>query len=169
MNPKILFRRVAIAEAITWALLLAGMFLKYVTETTVPPASRVLALQCLLTEQDIYHGKLNGKWNKATANAIQAWQTKVGMPVGDVWWRKNWMSLLSWGEQPVLKYGSTGAEVRRLQRTLNASGVGDPVPVTGRFKSDTGLTLRAWQAEAGVEVSGVASRESWKALSAGVS
>ncbi|MGB0099436.1 MAG: DUF3817 domain-containing protein, partial [Nocardioides sp.] len=29
-----LFRRVAIAEAITWALLLTGMFLKYVTETT---------------------------------------------------------------------------------------------------------------------------------------
>jgi integral membrane protein len=29
-----LFRRVAIAEAITWALLLTGMFLKYVTDTT---------------------------------------------------------------------------------------------------------------------------------------
>ncbi len=34
MSPLHLFRRVAIAEAITWALLLAGMFLKYVTETT---------------------------------------------------------------------------------------------------------------------------------------
>ena len=34
MNPLQLFRRVAIAEAITWALLLLGMFLKYVTETT---------------------------------------------------------------------------------------------------------------------------------------
>ena len=34
MNPVTLFRRVAIAEAITWALLLTGMFLKYVTETT---------------------------------------------------------------------------------------------------------------------------------------
>ena len=34
MNPLTLFRRVAIAEAITWALLLTGMFLKYVTETT---------------------------------------------------------------------------------------------------------------------------------------
>ena len=34
MTPKLLFRRVAIAEAITWALLLIGMFLKYVTETT---------------------------------------------------------------------------------------------------------------------------------------
>ena len=34
MSPKVLFRRVAIAEAITWALLLTGMFLKYVTGTT---------------------------------------------------------------------------------------------------------------------------------------
>ncbi|WP_141014246.1 DUF3817 domain-containing protein [Nocardioides sambongensis] len=34
MNPEKLFRRVAVAEAITWALLLIGMFLKYGTETT---------------------------------------------------------------------------------------------------------------------------------------
>ena len=34
MNPLTLFRRVAVAEAITWALLLVGMFLKYVTGTT---------------------------------------------------------------------------------------------------------------------------------------
>ena len=34
MNPRVLYRRVAVAEAITWALLLTGMFLKYVTETT---------------------------------------------------------------------------------------------------------------------------------------
>ncbi len=34
MNPLVLFRRVAVAEAVTWALLLTGMFLKYVTGTT---------------------------------------------------------------------------------------------------------------------------------------
>ena len=34
MSPLLAFRRVAIAEAVTWALLLIGMFLKYVTETT---------------------------------------------------------------------------------------------------------------------------------------
>ncbi|CAM3157485.1 DUF3817 domain-containing protein [Nocardioides dubius] len=34
MIPQRLFRIVAVAEAITWALLLSGMFLKYVTETT---------------------------------------------------------------------------------------------------------------------------------------
>lgn len=32
MTPRLLFRSVAIAEAITWALLIAGMFLKYVLE-----------------------------------------------------------------------------------------------------------------------------------------
>ncbi len=34
MSPKVLFRRVAVAEAVTWALLLVGMVLKYVTHTT---------------------------------------------------------------------------------------------------------------------------------------
>jgi integral membrane protein len=34
VSPLLLFRRVAIAEAVTWALLLTGMFLKYVTDTT---------------------------------------------------------------------------------------------------------------------------------------
>lgn len=33
-TPIGLFRRVAVLEAITWALLLVGMFLKYVTDTT---------------------------------------------------------------------------------------------------------------------------------------
>jgi integral membrane protein len=34
MSPLILFRRVAVAEAVTWALLLVGMFLEHVTVTT---------------------------------------------------------------------------------------------------------------------------------------
>ena len=34
MTPRRLYRLAATAEAITWALLLVGMFLKYVTETT---------------------------------------------------------------------------------------------------------------------------------------
>ena len=33
-TPRRLFRAAAVAEAVTWSLLLAGMFLKYVTETT---------------------------------------------------------------------------------------------------------------------------------------
>ena len=33
-GPASLFRRVAIAEAVTWALLLSGMFLKYATQAS---------------------------------------------------------------------------------------------------------------------------------------
>lgn len=34
LSPRQLFRATALAEAVTWALLLTGMFLKYVTRTT---------------------------------------------------------------------------------------------------------------------------------------
>jgi integral membrane protein len=34
VSPRDLYRRAAVAEAVTWALLLTGMFLKYVTDTT---------------------------------------------------------------------------------------------------------------------------------------
>ena len=34
MSPRRLFRLIAIAEAITWTLLIIGMILKYVTKTT---------------------------------------------------------------------------------------------------------------------------------------
>ena len=34
MSPRTLYRRIAAAEVVTWALLLFGMFLKYVTRTT---------------------------------------------------------------------------------------------------------------------------------------
>jgi integral membrane protein len=34
VSPEALYRRVSVAEAITWALLLLGMVLKYVTDTT---------------------------------------------------------------------------------------------------------------------------------------
>ena len=34
MTPRTLYRRIAVAEVVTWALLLVGMALKYVTHTT---------------------------------------------------------------------------------------------------------------------------------------
>src|SRR6478736_2722910 len=34
MTPRTLYRRIALAEVVTWALLLLGMVLKYVTHTT---------------------------------------------------------------------------------------------------------------------------------------
>lgn len=56
MSPATLYRRVAVAEAITWALLLLGMVLKYVTDTTElgvqlagPVHGTVFIAYCLVT------------------------------------------------------------------------------------------------------------------------
>ena len=132
-----------------------------------PPAGRLKALQCLLKQQGHYQGRVHGRWTNATVKAFQSWQGGRGLQVRDDWTRKNWIILLAAGEKPVLKFGSTGPAVRRLQRALNAAGVAKPLVVNGLFKIETGRALRAWQKKVGVEVSGVASRESWRAISSG--
>jgi peptidoglycan hydrolase-like protein with peptidoglycan-binding domain len=133
----------------------------------VPPPRRVRALQCLLTEKGSYRGPVDGRWSSATVAAFQAWQAGHGTATSPVWSRTNWMSLLAAGERPVLKIGSTGPAVRRLQRTLNAAGPATPVRIDGLFGSGTSNALRAWQRKVRVEVSGVAGRQTWRALSAG--
>ena len=59
--------------------------------------------------------------------------------------RRNWMSLLVTGPQPVLKFGSTGPSVRHVQRALNAATSGTDLAVTGLFTQKTDSALRAWQ------------------------
>lgn len=137
------------------------------TTDYVPAAGRVKALQCLLTEQELYSGPLNGTWTRATVKAFEAWQAGHKMAQREVWSRKNWMSLLSAGDTPVVKFGSAGAAVRRLQRALNAAGLPAPVRVNGIFRAETATALRTWQQRVGIEVSGVAGAQSWRAIASG--
>ena len=78
------------------------------------------ALQCLLKEAGLYNGQLGGSFTPQLLTAVQAWQTRTGFPVQQVWSRKNWATLFAAGAQPVLKFGSAGPDVRRVQRALNA-------------------------------------------------
>ena len=48
--------------------------------------------------------------------------------VTTTWQRKHWMALLAAGARPVLKFGSAGEAVRRLQRALNAAEHGHVSP-----------------------------------------
>ena len=122
-----------------------------------PSAAKVKALKCLLQEQGVYTGKITGAYNTATIAAVNAWQTQRGVKVRPKWTPKNWMSLLSAGDQPVVKYGSAGPAVRRLQRTLNAAGATTkPLMATGVFDAATTTALKTWQKRARVEISGVA-------------
>ena len=143
--------------------------LKPATANVTPPPAKVKALQCLLQEQGVYAGKISGSYNDATIAAANAWQAQRGFKVTPTWNTKNWMSLLSAGEKPVLKFGSTGPAVRRVQRTLNAAGATTaPLMATGIFDAATTAALKAWQKRVEVEVSGVAGNETWAALGAGL-
>jgi integral membrane protein len=69
MNPRTLFRTVAVAEAVTWAFLLLGMFFKYVTRTTealVPPAGAVHGFVFLCFVVTTVFVWINQRWSVAT-------------------------------------------------------------------------------------------------------
>jgi Domain of unknown function (DUF1906)/Putative peptidoglycan binding domain len=136
-------------------------------EQTDSDAALVQALQCLLTEQKVYAGKVNGRFNDATLSAVNAWQKSHDLPVKPYWTRRAWMSLVVTGPQPVLKFGSTGAAVRHLQRALNAATSGTGLKVTGVFAEKTDVALRGWQIGTERTASGVANPGTWAALAAG--
>ncbi|MFC7493151.1 MULTISPECIES: glycoside hydrolase domain-containing protein [unclassified Nocardioides] len=137
----------------------------------VPAGAQVKALQCLLQQHGLYNGKVHGRYGKATVAAINAWQTAHGQKVRTSWGLRNWVTLLSAGDTPVVKFGSTGPAVRRLQRALVAAGKGSAesraVRATGVFDPRTTAALRAWQKKAKVHVTGVAGTETWAAIQAG--
>jgi hypothetical protein len=127
----------------------------------------VKALQCLLTEQQAYAGRLSGVFNAKTLDAVQAWQGAHGLAVRTSFNRHGWMTLLAAGAQPVLKFGSTGAAVRRVQRSLNAATPGADLPITGVFAAETDAALRSWQHATRRTSSGVVNPGTWAALAAG--
>ncbi|GCD90555.1 glycoside hydrolase domain-containing protein [Nocardioides sp. LS1] len=143
-------------------------FYKYeVLEPGTKLPVKVKALQCVLTEQGAYKGKLDGVYSPAVVAAVHQWQAAHGFKVSDRWTKSNWMSLLIAGPQPVLKYGSAGPAVRRLQRTLNAANPQTELNASGVFDAATTVALKSWQSRVGFETSGVANAESWAGLAAG--
>jgi peptidoglycan hydrolase-like protein with peptidoglycan-binding domain len=127
----------------------------------------VKALQCLLTEQKAYDGRVNGVYNAKTLAAARAWQQSHDLPVRATFNRRSWMSLLSVGPRPVLKTGSTGSDVRRVQRVLNAAAPDTGLAVTGLFDKRTDAALRAWQRAVDRKAEGVVNPSTWTALAAG--
>lgn len=128
---------------------------------------RIRALQCLLTEQGVYDGKLSGTYSPATIEAVHAWQKQRGLVASDRWTRTAWMTLLSAGPRKIVKFGSAGTEVRRIQRALNAVSRDARLEVTGVFAGATDRALRDYQKRVDLTASGVAAPVTWKALRSG--
>jgi len=127
---------------------------------------QVKTLQCLLKEKGRYAGRLHGRYNERTVAAVRGWRTDHGFADGDGWSRTHWMSVLADGTSPVLKFGSAGEDVRRVQRALRAAGA-TKLRITGRYSRRTAAVVARWQAAIGHQDSGIVTGRSWKALRAG--
>jgi hypothetical protein len=141
--------------------------LRRASTPTAASRLRVKALQCLMKEKGRYRGTVNGRYNKRTVRAVRTWQQSHGMRVSDNWSRPNWISLLADGSRPLLKFGSAGEGVRRLQRSLNAAVPTAKIRVDGVFGSTTDRALKTYQSRVGHAASGVVTAATWRAFAAG--
>lgn len=125
------------------------------------------AAQCLLKKQGHFTGKVRGRYTKRTARAVAAFRLSVGLPASPVLSKKAWVALLSHGAQPIMKYGSAGEDVRRLQRAINASSVKPKATVTGTFAAATAAAVKTYQAKRDLPATGVVTPALWAMLQKG--
>jgi Rv2525c-like, glycoside hydrolase-like domain/Putative peptidoglycan binding domain len=141
--------------------------LKAPSKGKVPNPTQVAALKCLLKEHDVFHGRLKGAWTGRLTTSVKAWQARMGLGKTAMFSRTAWMTLLAAGPTPALNLGSTGEDVRRVQRALNAASPGTKLAVSGSYDTATQAAVLAWQAKHGIGESGVFGAASWAALQAG--
>ncbi len=107
------------------------------SDDQTPAAGRLAAAQCLLSERGVYDGAVTGRWNRATGEAVRAWRAERGFVDSESVGVKIWTSLHAAGSRPVLKTGSAGSDVRRVQRALAAT-TGDARRPRGVYSESPG-------------------------------
>jgi hypothetical protein len=104
----------------------------------------VAALQCLLKKRG-YDVSPDGSWGNGTTAALDKFRASLGWGAsGGHTTRQTWTALLAAGSRPgVLKRGSVGEPVWRLQRALRAAGA--DVPVNGLYDSGTVAAVKKYR------------------------
>ncbi|HWJ83045.1 MAG TPA: glycoside hydrolase domain-containing protein [Nocardioides sp.] len=125
------------------------------TSTFTPPEAQVRAVQCLLKERGRYDGKLNGVYNAATVAAVRAWQDARGFTPRDTFGSRDWVAIHMDSPNQVLKVGSAGGAVRRLQRALHAAGTTTTLGITGVYGPATASAVTAYQKAVGLSPTGI--------------
>jgi peptidoglycan hydrolase-like protein with peptidoglycan-binding domain len=136
---------------------------------TLLPGSRgpaVEVAQCVLRKLRFMKTKASGRYDKATVQAVKKAQRKLDQKQTGKLTRRTWVALLARGPQPLLKVGSTGDPVRRLQRALSAA-LGKRVKVDGALSQATQRAVLRYQRKAGLAETGVVTDEVWARLDSG--
>lgn len=111
-------------------------------------------------------GKVDGLFGTATEKAVKAFQASVGIDVDGIVGRVTWINIDEADQsEPVLREGSTGLPVRRVQSRMSAVGF-DTGGVDGRFGPKTEAAVRQLQQQAGIEVDGIVGPDTWAVVNA---
>lgn len=124
---------------------------------------QVLAVQCLLKRRDHFDGELGKRYDTATWSAVKSFQRAKGLPRTGRVNRRTWTVLLAAGARDVVKRGSTGAAVRRVQRALTPAVPG-VARVNGVAGAKTVSLVRRYQRRLGMRPTGVVAGRTWDAL-----
>ncbi len=143
-------------------------FSAYPSLTSGSTGNAVKAAQCLLATAGQLPASTNpsGTFDTATVNAATAFQQSRGLTADGVVGAHTWTALLSTGDTPTLRQGSSGTAVRRLQRALTAA-LGSALTIDGSFGANTDTAVRGYQTSRGLGVDGVVGPATWAALQAG--
>ncbi len=128
----------------------------------------VVTAQCLLESVgfDTGAGEPTGTMDPVTVAAARAFQTTIGLPVRGTVNAATWTALLSAGDTPLLRIGSTGWAVERLQRALTAA-LHRTIAIDGDFGPQTEQAVRDYQNSRQLAVSGIVRAGTWSALQSG--
>jgi peptidoglycan hydrolase-like protein with peptidoglycan-binding domain len=113
---------------------------------------------------------VDGIFGPETARAVREFQQRARLAVNGRIDRSTWEELPDGAPMPVLREGSRGEIVRRLQAVLAEGGV-EPAPgaVDGCFGAHTRAAVEAAQREAQLAVDGVLGDTTWGARVGGSS
>ena len=123
-------------------------------------------LQAALKALALDPGPVDGVFGARTESAVRAFQQRQGIAVDGIVGRVSWINIDEADQsEPVLRAGSSGLPVRRLQSRMSAVGF-DTGGVDGRFSPKTEQAVRQLQQQANIGVDGVVGPQTWAIVDA---
>jgi peptidoglycan hydrolase-like protein with peptidoglycan-binding domain len=119
--------------------------------------------QLLLTTAGYDPGPIDGIFGPATEGAVEQAQRDLGLSVTGVVDRATWDALEASTPAVLMERGDRGEDVRSLQQRLTSAGF-DAGVIDGIFGPRTERAVEAFQADAGLPVSGLVDQRTWDAL-----
>ena len=111
-------------------------------------------------------GPIDGVFGENTDSAVREFQQAREIPVDGIVGRVTWINIDEADQsEPVLKFGSAGLPVRRLQSRMSAVGF-DTGGVDGRFGTKTEAAVKKLQQDFHLSADGVVGHQTWNVVNA---